>query len=388
METNPDKFHGSFTILAAARECRLKLRECAGVPDPKLSLWAENRLSDFNLWDAEVGASARGSNSLDLRLQNDDSARNVVFGSLKTLAAWAAKCKDLEDASVARVDPLGQKLSTDTIGILLSEAKESGANKEPEITLEEAKLSIESLLKLIFKLGTAIRKPGTASCLRNKHKEKYAPLIEHLTFLLRLSNTPRITRALGDHVTTQQQIHVPIVSECDKGKQCPIRPEQQILIDANVKRHHRILFARRRVQGLQSGADTHVSASGSTSQDGPPKSPKSPSASRLQYSTTVAKQEKTKSPSPPPSQHSIATSNQLSNFVQDVSLDKVVGETQVTAPPTSIALKMDYPEPPEFPQGATVVPCPYCTMLLQKEQKEKAQIDQWRLDYKAPKYCI
>ncbi|KAI9774752.1 MAG: hypothetical protein M1839_001619 [Geoglossum umbratile] len=148
------------------------------------------------------------------------------------------------------------------------------------------------------------------------------------------------------------------------------------MIDANVKRHHRILFARRRGQGLQSGVNIHVS----TSQDDPLKSLKSLplSASRLQYSTTVARQEKTKSPSLPPSQHSIATSNQLSDFVQDVSLDKVVEETQVAAPPTSIALKMEYPEPPEFPQDATVVPCPYCTMLLQKEQKEKAQRDQWR----------
>ncbi|KAI9774753.1 MAG: hypothetical protein M1839_001620 [Geoglossum umbratile] len=224
METSPDNFHESSTILAATRECRLKLRECAGIPDLKLSLWAENRLSDFNLWDAEVGASARGSNSLDLRLQNDDSARNVVFGSLKTLAAWAAKCKDLEDASVESVDPLGQKLSTDTIGtygILPSEAKKLGAVKEPEITLEEAKLSIESLLKLIVKLGSSIRKAGTASRLRNadrtcdKRKEKYTPLIEHLTFLLRLSDTPRVTRALDDYGTTQQQIHVPIVSEGD-----------------------------------------------------------------------------------------------------------------------------------------------------------------------------
>lgn len=57
--------------------------------------WAENRLFDFNLWAAGVGASAKLTASLDYRLASQPEGRIVVMGFLSALLAALEECKEL-----------------------------------------------------------------------------------------------------------------------------------------------------------------------------------------------------------------------------------------------------------------------------------------------------
>jgi hypothetical protein len=57
--------------------------------------WAENRLADFNLWAAGVGASATTQASLDWRLHFQPKARIVITSLLITLQELVEQCKDL-----------------------------------------------------------------------------------------------------------------------------------------------------------------------------------------------------------------------------------------------------------------------------------------------------
>lgn len=52
-------------IYNAAALCRLSLEDCLTVESLREHGWAENRLADFNLWAAGVGASAPTQASLD-----------------------------------------------------------------------------------------------------------------------------------------------------------------------------------------------------------------------------------------------------------------------------------------------------------------------------------
>ncbi|KID96566.1 hypothetical protein MAJ_07502, partial [Metarhizium majus ARSEF 297] len=312
--------------------------------------------------DAGVGASAAAPNSLDLRLRKDASAKKVVISSLSTLATWAALYRDVADGLEPQV---------------------RGADEEDDqpITLEEARLSVEQLLRILVDLGVAIRQSGAISRLGNadgtfqKHKHKYSSLMQHLTFILQLSNLPRAKVPAGDGAATAEMIQVPIASDEQRG---PLRFEQQVLIDANAKRRHRFEFARERRGELKMPVDPQDSASAS-SPDSPPdsrlrdglsQSVPAPT-SEIQYPTMIAKAPSTDmeavEKSPPRSQRSTATTNQLSKLIADVPLDSLVKELPASAPPTSIALKADYPSPPKPSSDATGPVCPYCNLNLPSE---------------------
>jgi len=61
--------------------------------------WAENRLADFNLWAAGVGASTNREACLDTRLSDEPGARQVVISVLVTLEAYVKQCARLGNTS-------------------------------------------------------------------------------------------------------------------------------------------------------------------------------------------------------------------------------------------------------------------------------------------------
>ncbi|KID84817.1 transcription factor Zn, C2H2 [Metarhizium guizhouense ARSEF 977] len=261
METHQDTLENTITIRSVTQECRLRLQECVirhaggggkgesiNAPNLARSHWAENRLSDFNLWDAGVGASAAAPNSLDLRLRKDASAKKVVISSLSTLATWATLYRDVADG-------------------LEPQARGAGEEDDQTITLEEARLSIEQQLGILVNLGVAIRQSGAISRLGNadgtfqKHKHKYSSLIQHLTFILQLPNLARAKVPVGDGGAAAEMIQVPIASDEQRR---PLRFEQQVLIDANARRRHRFEFARERRGELKIAVDPQDSAPASS----------------------------------------------------------------------------------------------------------------------------
>lgn len=379
MGTHQDTLENTITIRSVTQECRLRLQECVirhaggvgkgesiNAPNLARSHWAENRLSDFNLWDAGVGASAAAPNSLDLRLREDASAKKVVISSLSTLATWATLYRDIADGF---------------------EPQARGADEEDDqpITLEEARLSVEQLLGILVNLGVAMRQSGVIPRLGNadgtfqEHKHKYSSLIRHLTFILQLSNLPRVKVPVGDGGATAEMIQVPIASDEQHG---PLRFEQQVLIDANAKRRHRFEFARERRGELKIPVDSQDSAPASSPdsrlRNGLSQSVPAPTG-EIQYRTMIAKAPSTDmeavEKSPPRLQRSTDTTNQLSELIADVPSDSLVEELPASAPPTAIALKADYPSPPKPSSDATGPVCPYCNLTL---PSETARAGRWK----------
>ncbi|KID72031.1 transcription factor Zn, C2H2, partial [Metarhizium brunneum ARSEF 3297] len=377
MGTHQDTLENTITIRSVTQECRLRLQECVirhaggggkgesiNAPNLARSHWAENRLSDFNLWDAGVGASAAAPNSLDIRLRKDASAKKVVISSLSTLATWATLYRDIADG-------------------LEPQARGAGEEEDHPITLEEARLSVEQLLGILANLGVAIRQSGAISRLGNadgtfqKHKHEYSSLMQHLTFILQLSHLPRAKVPVGDGGATAEMIQVPIASDEQQG---PLRFEQQVLIDANAKRRHRFEFVRERRGELKMAVDPQDSAPASSPdsrlREGLSQSVPAPTG-EIQYPTMMAKAPSTEAVEKPPprSQRSTATTNQLSELTADIPLDLLVEELPAAAPPTAIALKADYPSPPKPSSDAAGLVCPYCNLTL---PSETARAGQWK----------
>lgn len=90
----PDKpIHGD--IYHGTSACRRSLQGCQPIAALIDGGWAENRLSDFNLWAAGVGASAEAHVSLDWRLHFQPEARVVLTNLLFVLKGLVEQCKNL-----------------------------------------------------------------------------------------------------------------------------------------------------------------------------------------------------------------------------------------------------------------------------------------------------
>jgi len=81
-------------IFNAAAACRSSLKDCLTVEALQEQGWAENRLADFDLWAAGVGASAAAQASLDWRLYFQPEARIVLTNLLVTLKEFVEQCRE------------------------------------------------------------------------------------------------------------------------------------------------------------------------------------------------------------------------------------------------------------------------------------------------------
>lgn len=393
------------------------------------SHWAENRLSDFNLWDAGVGASINKPNSLDLRLQHNPAARKVVLGSLGTLAAWTAKCRELcelhagSDAAqpyrqgdAKTRPPVSQPgvglsretRSSDKSACIVSESdtfdhapptvvsispQVQSANSESadKITLEEAMKGVEALLSMLVDTGFAIRQAGTASRLReadrtfHKRKGNYSSEEEHLTFIFRLSALPRVRGKPTDDTPPEIDISA-IFNEEGKGaenrsSQPLLREEQRILLDANIKRRDRFIFARHRGSHLNLPAGLQQLTVPDSKANSTPRQPglnmySQQTQGTLQPSSLLVGTTKPGAePQYPKSALSVTGTAQLSNFPSEQFLEKAVKEVHVGPPPTAIALRAEYPTHPKIREGANAFQCPYCCFTLSKDMCTAAR---WR----------
>ena|SRR5450432_4428345 len=81
-------------IFEAAAACRQSFEECLSIDRLMDHEWAENRLADFNLWAAGVGAFAKKDASLDQRLVFKPDVREVIVNLLYMLKAFVEQCQD------------------------------------------------------------------------------------------------------------------------------------------------------------------------------------------------------------------------------------------------------------------------------------------------------
>lgn len=82
-------------IFDITARCRDAFRDCTSKARLMEEQWAENRLADFNLWAASVGASTNGPACLDSRLSSEKLAHSVVVSLLCSLSAHIDECTRL-----------------------------------------------------------------------------------------------------------------------------------------------------------------------------------------------------------------------------------------------------------------------------------------------------
>jgi hypothetical protein len=396
-----------FPIRAATQVCRQRLRACTRHAILVDDHWAETRSSDFNLWVSGVGASAEDLNSLDKRLEHDVPAQKVVMGVLSTLAAWTMVCMELAETNDSEIALPDHQLSDNS-----KSANDEGTDSSNSITLDEAKVTIERLLRTLVELEAAIRRASMASRLRRadrtfkRRKDQYMELSDHLRFILRVSEA-----SLREHVSSDQRLvsdssdmtmvsptlvpsdtyhlshdsanqpsaipehdELKINSVLDnlQGNKTSVRPEQEVLILANIKRTDRFIFHKTRQEQLrpkqaqQSATNVQDQVQSYQTQPSDPpfesrRQPGQPTEPLLHENARV-----------PSSQQSTGTTNQVSDFEPNSSLENATKvQKPVVAPgvaATTIALRADYPQPPKDKTR-----CPYCFIPFRSEADDMFQ---------------
>ncbi|KAI9367894.1 hypothetical protein BJX61DRAFT_547065 [Aspergillus egyptiacus] len=211
----------STPIFDATAACRRTFKGAKAVARLMRQEWAENRMADFNLWATGAGASASGKASLDYRLQDNREARTIIVNLLLMLDILLQQC--IEEAH---------------------EDEEEDKVKDTALSQEKSTrmVDVEDSLNQLTRLTLAIRKAGTKSRLLkadasfDPDSPQICALRRHLELLLLVSPNTSKTSA-----SSSQQLNPARLS-----------PVQRRLIEANLLRRNRFLYAQRHVQKMSS----------------------------------------------------------------------------------------------------------------------------------------
>ena len=391
----PRETNSYFRIRTATQVCRQRLQECASHKLLQERHWAENRAGEFNLWSSGVGACADEANSLDKRLEQDIPAQKVVIGALSTLAAWTTKCTDLARAEGFDAEPLND------------DPRPAEVLPNDSITLGDAKKMVEALLATLVDLEIAIRRAGMASRLRRAdrtfetRRNDYTELSENLKFILRVYEASR-----HEHISSQRhaetssdrmdaglavarpseilhenhrsstdgtgpagpsKINVNVVLRGLASNGELLRPEQQILVLANLKRADRFAFQKARQSRLGMSevqrSSEPVPFYGSSANQ--------PLQSRIRSGEQYRQPSilrSTKVAIRSPSEASTSTTDQVSDFKRNEPMEKAIKAKEPGVAATTIALRASYPKPPR-----DKVRCPYCFVPFEGEVDDAHQ---------------
>jgi hypothetical protein len=88
---------GCSNIADAAIACQDSLTSCSTI-SYLWDEWAENRLADFRLWDASIGASSKSGSSLEDRLISTPRMKSVILGLLNVLKVTIDEGRELGES--------------------------------------------------------------------------------------------------------------------------------------------------------------------------------------------------------------------------------------------------------------------------------------------------
>jgi hypothetical protein len=194
--------------------------------------WAENRLADFNLWASSAGASATGKASLDYRLRENLDAHTILINLLSMLRILVQKC-----ISQGKVRALTVSSLTDA-HLIAGEVGYTAAGLSSKETT--SRKDVEDNINQLTRLTVAIRKAGTRARLQkadssfNPDDSQLVTLRQHLEFLLLVRPDEH-----GGSDSSGKQLGL-----------ARVNPIQQRLIDANLRRRNRFLYAQKHARRL------------------------------------------------------------------------------------------------------------------------------------------
>ncbi|RTE68881.1 hypothetical protein BHE90_016738 [Fusarium euwallaceae] len=373
-------------IFDATAACRKSFVECQKFQVLAKAEWAENRLADFNLWASGIGASTRNRASLDARLALRPDARDVIVNLLRLLNAVVEGCMVLAESDTTQSNTMQQQQEEEKEhrGRTLNPPQQTTPQRSfspwsgdsnsdsqsdtpyditSDIPLSGAMKNVDSILDQLARIAIIIRQSGTRSRLQKADRmlslEEDQDLRDHLIAVV-LSTGP----FSPEHTFSSEYI--------DPNKLSTV---QLRLINCNLKRRNRFLYAQRHSEALDATSHTRVPSKEVTDQGKAPEQPEP--ESRLQQEPE--KPPKPVSAKPVDQLHnpSVTTGTSASG-VTDLPLlqQNLVPSQAATTQLSTTVIKLDYPHPPEVNEGALVFRCPCCcrvlpTMMLDKNRWKK-----------------
>ncbi|KAK8037761.1 hypothetical protein PG991_001107 [Apiospora marii] len=317
------------TIYGAATKCREAFLPCLTCAELMEMEWAENRLADFNLWANGIGAFAGSQASLDDRLRRDPETQGIVVNVLELLQGSIQQCHSLDQSSNSEL------------------AVHSGNDGSTALTA--AMRDVEQLLNQLARVSVAIRNSGTASRFRKADKmfnpDNYWELRTYLENLVKC-------RPLGPNATG-----------FDSSKNS-VTPTQNRLIEANLKRRNRFVYAMHHSQKLALA---------------PPQRPERTPLVMDQPNNQLSSAMPVEAPSP------VVTGNEEKAPEFTETKASTLGTLPLIlpskAPPsrvvmtqiTSTTAKVTYPKPPKVRMGLHQFKCPCCCQTIPELYQERTQ---------------
>ncbi|KAF4946044.1 hypothetical protein FGADI_11481 [Fusarium gaditjirri] len=346
---NPQEESLQGAIYSASQICRKSLSECIEVEELMQNEWAENRLADFNLWASGLGASIQGRASLDARLALRPDARDAVANLLQVLTDAVEGFRGSAQSTNTGCDQGATGSDSEDPPRSFSPwSEDSESDSELEATLDDswsplskAKETVNSILDLLVRIAITIRRSGSQSRLRKADRkfkvEEHEELQRHLVVVM-LSHGP----FSSDYTFSSDQT--------DASKLTPI---QWRLINCNLKRRNRFLYAQQHAKALDTPANS------SAQQDAAAKPEVQNLPARPVSSIPVQK----------PSAKSVAIATSASGITDLPAVLPALPKGPVSSHATrtqlsTTVIKLPYPRPPKVGDDALVFSCPCCCQTL------------------------
>ncbi|KAK3382917.1 hypothetical protein B0T24DRAFT_602981 [Lasiosphaeria ovina] len=312
------------SIYEATSACRRRLRECIDIPALMGDEWPRKRLADFNLWASDSGALAKQRASLDQRLAEKQTVREVVLNLLGLLEGLLARCQDL--------------------------ASQMAADQDGETNLQEAFGDVEDIMAQLVRISVAIRRAGMRARLDRADgsfiPERHVELKRHLEFVIQLTSLDVGQKAGGsiDFVLSPE-----------------ITAVAQRLISANLLRRHRYLYARRR--WTKQAAEREPVLGPQPRQERSARAPPGQPQASMMPATVSRNEGGGSEPGPP----AMATPSNITSTVPTAIQGPIQipqGSQPSMTAPSSTSSKVVYPKPPRTREGAKFFRCPCCSQTL------------------------
>ncbi|KAL9618681.1 MAG: hypothetical protein Q9160_006648 [Pyrenula sp. 1 TL-2023] len=366
------------SISKAAAACLERFNLCVELEPLMIGEWAENRLADFNLWDAGIGASAKGRASLDSRLALKYEAREIIANLLRLLAeviddsiklarSYQSKPESDDGDGVYRgrqaIEPQ-DNLPGRSFSPWSDES--SSDNQSEEFTaplssdpLHENMRNVEKMLDQLARIALSIRQSGRRSRLQKADQrfkaEEHKDLQRYLSSMLVINHPKLAMDQIGSIDLTEVQ---------------------KRLVHCNLKRRNRFLYAQQHSKHLFPTAKERQQPQASqTAKIVPPIEPGFTLDDERETSPTPDRLDGAKGLSTDPT---IKTGTSASAVSEGLALQDALMPTPTASTiMSSTVMNLDYPRPPKSKEGVYAFTCPCCCQTLPVSLSEE---NRWKPD--------
>ncbi|RSL53220.1 hypothetical protein CEP54_010490 [Fusarium duplospermum] len=393
----------SASIFEATQATHHTLESCKSVEVQRVRDWAENRILDFNLWAAGIGALSTSRSSLDKRIASQPAVRSVVLGLLSALKTLTQHCLDLGSGPTSNSSPYfvqdgdepdldgSSSEQSDTFAPWSdnSDSEETG-QKPCKSLLEQAMAETDSVLSQLIRVGKVIRAAGTVSRLRradgNFSFEDYQHLEDE-----GYKQSPKVDiedlRALKAHLMTvlfaQPPENVtglrlvarnPWSFETDfNNLQDHHRSTIEQLCFANLLRRNRFNYAKRHAEKLASSSESRApqDLKPTANETTHGKDATGPT-DRVTSLDQASKSGTGSLPFPDLRQQGLMSETTPSEGTVDARALKRAADSQVALSRKSVSLdKSGWPHPPALSRNRASFRCPCCHQILPSEESKQ-----------------